>query len=141
MIILVSYYYITYICYSLNTLYILHIDTYEVQEVIIPEDTSTGYFIINCTFLAGSQAKGCSIEVFNDTGKSMFNQNISRLSSTSLYAVDNSSTCLTNNGTYTIYVYIWDRYGRVNKSLEVSQRPLTVILGCKEAQDNISISG
>ena len=66
----------------------LHIDTYEVQEVIIPEDTSTGYFIINCTFLPGSQAKGCAIEVFNDTEKFMFNQNISRLSSTSLYAVD-----------------------------------------------------
>ena len=70
----------------------------------------------------------------------MFNQNISRLSSTSLYAVGNSSTCLTNNGTYIIYVYIWDKYSRLNKSLEVAQRLLTVILGCKD-QDNISICG
>ena len=112
------------------------------QEVnIIPEDTSTGYFIIKCTFLPGSQAKGCVIEVFNKSGDFLFSQNISRLSSTSLYAVDNSSTCLTNNGTYTIYVYIWDKYGRVNKSLEVAQRSLTVIIGCKEAQHNISTSG
>ena len=35
----------------------LHIGTYEVQEVIIPENTSSGNFIINCTFLTGSQAK------------------------------------------------------------------------------------
>ena len=44
----------------------LTLDTYEIQEVIIPVDTSTGYFSINCTFLTGSQAKGCAIEVFND---------------------------------------------------------------------------
>ena len=66
-----------------------------------------GYFSINCTFLPGSQANGCAIEVFNDTGDFLFTQNISCLLSTSLYAVDNISTCLTNNGTYTIYVYIW----------------------------------
>ena len=125
---------------SLSQCSIYYIGTYEIQEVIIPEDTSTGYFSINCTFLPGSLAEGCTIEIFNKAGEHIFNQNISRLSSTSSYAVDNSSTCLTNNGTYTIYVYIWDKYGRVNKSLEVAQRLLTVILGCKD-QDNISISG
>ena len=127
-----------YMSFSQYSIY--YIDTYEVQEVIVSEDISTGYFIINCTFLTGSQAKGCTIEVFNDTGVFLFSQNIHRLSSTSLYAVDNISTCLANNRTYTIYVYIWDKYGRVNKSLEVAQRSLTVILGCKD-QDNTSISG
>ena len=125
---------------SFSQYFVFHIGTYEIQEVIISKDTSTGYFIINCTFLPRSLAKGCAIEVFNKAGEYIFSQNISRLSSTSLFAVDNSSTCLSNNGTYTIYVYIWDRYGRVNKSLEVAQRSLTVILGCKY-QDNISISG
>ena len=99
-----------------------------------------GKFSVNCTFLPGSQARGCAIEVFNKAEEYIFSQNIHRLSSTSLCALDNSSKCLTNNGTYTIYVYIWDRYGSVNKSLEVAQRLLTVMLGCKD-QDNISISG
>ena len=100
----------------------------------------TGNFSINCTFLPGSQAKGCAIEVFNKAGEYIFSQNIHHLSSTSLYAVNNSNTCLTKNGTCIIYVYIWDKYDRVNKSLEVAQRLLTVILGYKD-QDNFSISG
>ena len=40
----------------------------------------------------GSQAKGFTIEVFNVTGDFLFSQNISHLSSTSLYAIDNIST-------------------------------------------------
>ena len=38
------------------------------------------------------------------------------------------------------YMYISGKYGRFNKSLEVTQRPLTVILGCKD-QDSLSKSG
>ena len=97
----------TFIVTQSQNLTSLHIGTYEVQEVVITENTSTGNFTVNCTFLPGSQAKGCVLEVFNKAGEYIFSQNIHRLSSTSLYAVDNSSTCLTNNGTYTIYVYIW----------------------------------
>ena len=130
----------TFIVTRSQNLTSLYIGTYEVQEFVIPENTSSGKFSVNCTFLPGSQAKGCAIEVFNKAGEYIFSQNIHRLSSTSLYAVDNSSIYLNNNGTYTIYVYIWDKYDRVNKSLEVAQRPLTVILGCKD-QDNISTSG
>ena len=57
---------------------------YEVQEVITSEYTSTGYFSVNCTFLPGSQVKGCAIEVFNKAGEYIFSQDIHRLSSTSL---------------------------------------------------------
>ena len=54
----------------------------------------------------------------------VFNRNISRLSSTSSYAVDNIS--LNINGTYIIYVYVWDEYGRVNKSLVVMSKLVRV---------------
>ena len=96
----------------------MHIDTYEVQEVnIVPEDTSTGHFSINCTFLPGSLAKGYYIEIFNETMDLVFDENVTHLLPTSSYAVDNIS--LNINGTYMIYVYVWDRYGKVNKSFVV----------------------
>ena len=95
------------------------------QEVsIIPEDTSTGYFNVNCTFLTGSRAKGCAVEVFNETMDLVFNRNISRLLPTSSYAIDNISVSI--NGTYMIYVYVWDKYGRVDKSLVVMSKLVRV---------------
>ena len=54
----------------------------------------------------------------------VFNRNISRLSPTSSYAVDNFS--LNINGTYMIYVYVWDEYDRVNKSLVVMSKLVRV---------------
>ena len=67
----------------------------------------------------------------------VFNQNISRLSPTSSYAVDNIS--LNINGTYMIYVYIWDRYGRVNKSLVVTTKRVRVTISYQEDK-NTSMS-
>ena len=99
-----------------------------------------GYFSINCTFLPGSLAKGCAIEVFNETMDLVFKQNISRLLPTSSYAVDNIS--LSINGTYTIYVYVWDKYGRVNKSLVVLTKRIRVAISYQEDKnDNMSING
>ena len=124
--------------------YLIHIiDTYEVQEVsIIPETISTGYFIINCTILNGSQAKGCAIDIFNnETMDLIFNQNIRRLSSTSSYAVDNIS--LSINGTYEIYIYVWDKYGRVIKSLVVMTKLVRVAIISYQGKrnENTSING
>ena len=102
---------------------------------------STGYFIINCTILNGSQAKGCAIEIFNETMDLIFTQNISRLSSSSSYAVDNIS--LSINGTYTIYIYVWDKYGRVNKSLVVMTKLVRVATISYQGNknENTSING
>ena len=66
----------------------------------------------------------------------VFKQNISRLLPTSSYAVDNIS--LSINGTYTIYVYVWDKYGRVNKSLVVLTKRVKVAISYQEDKnDNI----
>ena len=71
----------------------------------------------------------------------MFNQNTSRLSPTSSYAVDNIS--LSINGTYTIYVYVWDRYGKVNKLLVVMTKRVRVAINYQEdyKNDSMSING
>ena len=119
-----------------------HIDTYEVQEVsIVPEDISTGYFSINCTFLTGSQVKGCAIDVVNnDTGEYIFNQNISRLQSTSLYAIANTTKSLTVNGTYIVHVYIWDEYGGIDTSLVVASKLVNVALSYQENNNMSNIN-
>ena len=70
----------------------------------------------------------------------VFNQNISRLLPTSSYGVDNIS--LNINGTYTIYVYVWNRYGKVNKSLMVMTKRVRVAINYQEDKnDSISING
>ena len=81
--------------------------------------------------------KGCAIEIFNETTDLVFNQNIHRLSSTSSYVVDNIS--LSINGTYTIYIYVWNRYGRVNKSFVVMKKLVRVAIGYQEDK-NTSMS-
>ena len=84
--------------------------------------------------------KGYAIEIFNETMDLVFDENISRLSLTSSYAVDNIS--LNINGTYTIYVYIWDRYGSVNKSLVVMTKRVRVAINYQEDKnDGMSING
>ena len=41
-----------------------------------------------------------------------------------------------------IYVYIWDKYGRVNKSLVVTTKRVRVAISYQEDKnDNISING
>ena len=67
----------------------------------------------------------------------VFNQNILRLSPGSSCAVDNIS--LSINGTYEIYIYVWDRYGRVNKSLVVMTKLVRVAISYQEDK-NTSMS-
>ena len=67
----------------------------------------------------------------------VFNQNIHRLSPTSSYAIDNIS--LSINGTYMIYVYVWNRYGRVNKSFVVTTKRVKVVISYQEDK-NTSMS-
>ena len=84
--------------------------------------------------------KGYAIEIFNETMDLVFDENISRLSPTSSYAVDNIS--LNINGTYMIYVYVWDIYGKVNKSLVVMTKRVRVAINYQEDKnDGMSING
>ena len=84
--------------------------------------------------------KGYAIEIFNETMDLVFDENISRLSPTSSYAVDNIS--LNINGTYMIYVYVWNRYGRVNKSFVVITKRVRVAISYQEYKnDSMSING
>ena len=57
-------------------------------------------------------------------------ENISHLLLTSSYAVDNIS--LSINGTYMIYVYVWDRYGSVNKLLVVTTKRVRAAINYQE---------
>ena len=67
----------------------------------------------------------------------VLNQDIRRLSPGSLYAVNNIS--LSINGTYEIYIYVWNRYGRVNRSLVVMTKLVRVAISYQEDK-NTSMS-
>ena len=70
----------------------------------------------------------------------VFDENVTHLLLTSSYTVDNIS--LNINGTYMIYVYVWNRYGKVNKSFVVMTKRVRVAISYQEDKnDSMSING
>ena len=131
MIILVSYYYITYICHSLNILYIIIIDTSQIQRVdITPVTNGIRY---QCHFLVHSTLWGCGIMVFSSTNK---------ITSS---ALQNTTTSIASEilplcpGAYTVAVYQSYNESSIDYSHIISQTTVTIIgINCRTMLSTMS---
>jgi hypothetical protein len=102
-------------------------NTFPVVAVDISNYSTDGYFTISCSLLKG--AAGCSIIVTNESGDTIFTQNISH-SKNETFASARSNHKIIRNGTYIVRVFTYNFY------IEITTQNLTVIL-----MDNTNSTG